>query len=95
MLISPGFPFVPTAALPLAAMMNAIMAAYARTHTLHTLHAHTAHTHTHSSLNKTCTVEGVFYYFRQRAALCQLPLSVSLQVPSHTATPESNDSLAE
>lgn len=36
-----------------------------------------ASTHAVSSPNAACTFEGVFYYFRQRAALCQLPLSFS------------------
>lgn len=69
MLINSGFPFVPTAAHPLTEMMNALIAAYSLTHML---------TDRVCSSNTACTVEGVFCYFRQRAALCQPPLSISL-----------------
>ncbi len=62
------------AAHPLAGIANCLVCYHNGTRS----HAHTqAHSQSVSSPSTACTVEGVFYYFRQRAALCQLPLSLS------------------
>lgn len=77
-LINSGSPSAPIAGHPLTEIMNAIMETHIFTH---------KHTLFDSYPNTACTVEGVFCYFRQRAALCQLPppshsLSLSLYLSS-------------